>query len=358
MTDRKIIVNELLTFIQNKIDVLDELSILQICASNFTELEVETAKSELYNYLNCGQHMTRRKGDDKVKKNLKDILRVLKESDPDNQPIFVARDLNRLPPVTFDHVDVTRLLKDLTYLKNEINNLRSDCVTKSEMMQLQVSMRNDLLRNDLRHETMKRNVRTRKLKTSGPAQAESKTEDSSELEVSCEKSKVTSQKRSCSVTSLDTVVDEECTLVPSYRDIVNARPKASTIGSRDEMEKDGFKVVASKKRSKPNMRGTLANNGRIQVVEALSSIYVSRTKKSVTEDDIGAHIRELGEAYVSIELLQQKVDTTFNSFKVVVAAERINQFLDPNFWPTGVVFRRYRERFQRKTTNSKLSNNI
>ncbi|VVC99474.1 unnamed protein product [Leptidea sinapis] len=107
----QVIINEYLTFIQNKIDLLDELSIVQICATNFTETEVETGKSILYQ--SCGDkvRIVHRKGDDKKKRNIRDTIKLLKEVDHDVQPTFVARDLNRLPPVSFDYVDVTRLLK-------------------------------------------------------------------------------------------------------------------------------------------------------------------------------------------------------------------------------------------------------
>ncbi|VVC97648.1 unnamed protein product [Leptidea sinapis] len=97
-----VIINEFLTFVQNKIDVLDELSIVQICATNFTDSEVESGKSALYNACGDGVRNIQRKGEDRKKKNMK-------EFDPDAQPTFVARDLSRLPPVSFDHVHPTNI---------------------------------------------------------------------------------------------------------------------------------------------------------------------------------------------------------------------------------------------------------
>ncbi|RVE52249.1 hypothetical protein evm_003039 [Chilo suppressalis] len=43
-------------------------------------------------------------------------------------PTFVAKELHKLPPVTFDHVDVTRLLKDINLLKANL----ADVVNKLE----------------------------------------------------------------------------------------------------------------------------------------------------------------------------------------------------------------------------------
>ncbi|PZC71548.1 hypothetical protein B5X24_HaOG213162 [Helicoverpa armigera] len=54
---------------------------------------------------------------DGTEKSVQDIVTLLKETDPDDVPKFVAKDLHKLPLVAFDHVEVTRLLKDLTLLK-------------------------------------------------------------------------------------------------------------------------------------------------------------------------------------------------------------------------------------------------
>ncbi|PZC72878.1 hypothetical protein B5X24_HaOG210403 [Helicoverpa armigera] len=79
---------------------------------------------------------------DGTQKSVQDIITLFKETDPDDVPEFVAKDLHKLPPVTFDHVDVTRLLKDITLLKqsqaemqhqlevsnNTISDLRAELV--------------------------------------------------------------------------------------------------------------------------------------------------------------------------------------------------------------------------------------
>ncbi|VVC94838.1 unnamed protein product [Leptidea sinapis] len=95
MAGQLIIINEFLTFVQNKLDKLDEQNITQICATNFTDTEIEDGKSILYK--SCGDKVrhVQRKGDDKKKRNIKDVIRLLKEVDPGAQPNFVAKDLNR-----------------------------------------------------------------------------------------------------------------------------------------------------------------------------------------------------------------------------------------------------------------------
>ena len=56
----------------------------------------------------------------------------MKETDPDDVPDFVVRDLHKLPPITFDHVDVTRLLKDITSLKASLAEMQSNMVVSND----------------------------------------------------------------------------------------------------------------------------------------------------------------------------------------------------------------------------------
>lgn len=73
---------------------------------------------------------------------MQEIVKIVKETDPDCIPIFVAKDLNKLPPVTFDHIDVTTFLKEMLLLKKEVASLRREnlevpsLVTNEEMESL------------------------------------------------------------------------------------------------------------------------------------------------------------------------------------------------------------------------------
>lgn len=98
------------------------------------------------------------------------------------------------------------------------------------------------------------------------------------------------------------------------------------------------------------MRGTLAAS-KIQVAESQCAIYVSRTKKEVLVSDIESHIHEMGEQFVSVELLTQHNETAFNSFKITIMHSKLTKFLDSNFWPAGIVYRRYWERKVRTADN-------
>lgn len=119
-----IVLNEVLAFICNKIDVMTEESISRICVSAFTECDIVVAKQLLYDCLPTSKTMKQRKRSGKVLRDIDDIVCLLKETNPQEIPIFAARDLQKLPPVLFDHVDVTSILKDLVKMRNDIDRLQ------------------------------------------------------------------------------------------------------------------------------------------------------------------------------------------------------------------------------------------
>ncbi|PZC72301.1 hypothetical protein B5X24_HaOG211618 [Helicoverpa armigera] len=124
MRSEELVANEVLAFLQYQLDVMDEVSVTQICTSNFTEEEIRSAKKLLYESLQMADRMPTRRRDEKGERSLQDTIRLLKETDPDDVPTFVAKELRKLPPVTFDHVDVTRLLKDITSMRSSLVELQ------------------------------------------------------------------------------------------------------------------------------------------------------------------------------------------------------------------------------------------
>ncbi|CAB3235347.1 unnamed protein product [Arctia plantaginis] len=94
---------------------MDEQSLVQICESAFSTVDIKVAKSLLFESLS--KRPTTRKREGRTLRDLEDIISLFKETDPEKIPIFVARKLEKLPPVSFDHIDVTVLLKKIVYLK-------------------------------------------------------------------------------------------------------------------------------------------------------------------------------------------------------------------------------------------------
>ncbi|XP_045774235.1 uncharacterized protein LOC123873434 [Maniola jurtina] len=388
-----IIINEFLTFVQNKLDILDEQSITQICSTNFTDAEIEAGKSILYN--SCGDKVrhVQRKGEDKKKRNIKDVIRLLKEVDPDAQPNFVAKDINRLPPVSFDHVDVTRLLKDMTGMKNELSEFQTKM--SAELAEI---------RNSVVEQIQKLNMTTPKKRNSSliPLTPPSLVSAQEPTLATTARSSITPNYRNnvhkrVSPTSPSKSLPlvavppparthAPCTEVahtPTYRDIVFktarprqansarmarvtsgqssvsadaepviARPASSYKETMPDDKNASFTVVVNKFKTRKlrNMRGTSDTQCKIQVADTQCSIYISRAQKSVSVDNILEHIADMGEECISVEQLKQRNETSFNSFKVTIPTRKLDIFLDGKFWPAGLVYRRYKERYTKNAT--------
>ncbi|CAG9122649.1 unnamed protein product [Plutella xylostella] len=286
MESNKVIINEFLTFVQNKIDKLDELSVVQICATNFNDSEVEHGKSVLYENISDSGRCILRKGDDKTKKNLKDVIKLFKDTHPDRQPIFVAQDLNKLPPVTFDYIDVTRLLKDLVTMKTELQNLRNDCVSKSEIKGFE-----DKVCGDLRNlESSIKKLDTQKYPATTPSvqrRSPRRRTNNENMNVTPSSNKIPNESNDFQNTRPR---HTEPVRVPTYRDIavrpaVPTRPPAavplqanSTRPVRADKHDDSFTLVERKKRKRnTNMSGT-AQKPNTELLGLSSNTYTFISK--------------------------------------------------------------------------------
>lgn len=123
----------MLSFIQNKLSVMDNDSLIRICVSSFTSEDIKKSKALLFESVPTNKRNILRKQKGKENRDLVDIIDLLKWIDPDVTPIMVARQLEKLPPVTFDHLDVTKLLKDLTLLKNQVEIINSSYVSHDQL---------------------------------------------------------------------------------------------------------------------------------------------------------------------------------------------------------------------------------
>lgn len=125
-----LVLNEVLCYVMNRINVIDEITLIRICVTNFSENEILVAKAKLREFVETP--IVTRKGDGKASKNVQDIIKILKESATNKMPIFVAKDLHKIPPITFDDLDVSRILRELALMRSEMNTLKYSGETNKE----------------------------------------------------------------------------------------------------------------------------------------------------------------------------------------------------------------------------------
>ena len=126
-----LIIDELLCFVTNKIDNLDVDTLVRLCVETYTEKEIKCSKELLFDKLKCKDDLTEFKkrrsskvSESKEVKNIRDIYQLLQEKGSTKWPHFVASDLSKLPPITYDHIDVTALLNQLQNVRKDVDMLK------------------------------------------------------------------------------------------------------------------------------------------------------------------------------------------------------------------------------------------
>ena len=133
-----IIIDECLCFITNKIDLMDPDTVTKLCIDTFHESVIEKSKDLIFKLLHdagdstaYSRRLNKGPGTKSVK-NVQDIWLLLQEKGNIPMPKFVAHDLGKLPPVHFDHIDVTVLFKRIENGNATINILKDTISTLSE----------------------------------------------------------------------------------------------------------------------------------------------------------------------------------------------------------------------------------
>ncbi|XP_047035823.1 uncharacterized protein LOC124641699 [Helicoverpa zea] len=357
MSSKPLIANEVLAFINHAIDYMDEVSIVQICRSAYKEEEVCSAKLLLYKSLGQLEQMPsrRRDGGDK---SLQDIISLLKRTDPDDVTEFVAKDLHKLPPVTFDHVDVTRLLKDITCLKASLEDMKS----KMEASQVTINdLRGEvaLLRNavSISGSLDIINVNTRRgAQNASVISFESANSSASPIADVADNA----PRPAAAAAAVSTPAAEICvgTLTPkrayaavaaTNKPVVTQTKRAKAKGGKqtrgtsqpqtgpkkDMCDKDGFIKVERRKKRPPcrNQCGTAQTGPNILLRPAVptTQLYVSRLHHTTTVGQIVEYVRSKTNWTLRVAKLESRHNMNFNSFMVRVPTHHIETFLKEEF---------------------------
>ncbi|KAF9802925.1 hypothetical protein SFRURICE_015522 [Spodoptera frugiperda] len=136
------------------------------------------------------------------------------------------------------------------------------------------------------------------------------------------------------------------------------KPQPPTGPKKDTCDKDGFIKVERRKKKPPcrNQCGTAQPGPNILLRPAVptTQLYVSRLHHTTTVEQIVEYVRSKTNWTLRVEKLESRHNTNFKSFMVRVPTHHFETFLKEEFWPKGVVYRRFRGRLrdttQRNTT--------
>lgn len=402
-TNCNIVIDEMLAYIQNKLSIMDEDSLVRICVSAFTKKQIENSKLLLFESLPSEKRKQSRKGQGKESRELNDIINLFKITDPDVIPIFVARDLEKLPPITFDHLDVTKLLKDITLLQNEVKVIQSSYVTVQQLEEVKLDLHNmkyaslpmspcnvNMMGRGAYHDSGPVGMSCFNLSPDENSTKESqlspKHHDKSELNksksdqehqrvdfvpiVAANADSESSRHARARSVSMDTeraaaaaatvpalpcpaaADNASCAAVsiePIY-DGCKQKQFADVLKEKDLKKpvSDGeWTTVERKRRSKMSYRyhghmGVATDtNDKFRAAEKKVPIFITNVHKGTKEIDITSYIHTKTQENVKLEKIVMKTDSDHDAYKFYVSELKLSTFLDENLWPKGIIFRRF-----------------
>lgn len=394
----------MLSYIQNKISVIDEETLVRICKTSFSSDEIKNSKSLLFDSIPTDKIKIKRKNKGKEERDLADIVNLFKSTEPDLIPVFVARDLERLPPVLYDHVDCTKLLKDLLRVQTELKDVKSTYVTQDQLRDLRsefLQLKNDSLPYHL--STTTQNVNKRRgawLLDSGPmglsdmqnpSVNESLNNDNSETHyrdiMRVDLNNIVTQSAVDQRSEPGGSRSEKCepplkVLSPTKTGSVTSPAPSGADQRQDQLRNDGggasphsVNVNARKpllnndsnegwqrvsKRKKPIYRylGTTGvskdKEGKFKAAERRIPIFITKVHKDTKEKDIVDYLYKETHEMIRLEKISFKQERDHNAYKFFVPEQKLSMFLNDKLWPEGIIFRRFVNFTQNKTNGVNL----
>lgn len=358
-----IVINELLAYVQNKISITTEDSLMKICLSSFSSDQIDEAKTLLFESLPTEYRKKVRKGQGKENRDFMDIISLFKVVDSDVMPVFVARDLEKLPPITFDHLDVSKLLKDLIVVQSEIKNIKSSYVTTT---QLEEEVKSQL--QNMRHSgpslsaesqsdsSPKENLNYRSINVAsdcieGIPTNTTVSVDRERLDVGvegagrnvmCSTARATEQVRESSSPANNGVCEQ---LIDSNKcTFANALLRSKS--NKDDNEQEWTLVQKRRPRKNNRLKGKMGCNSveteyNFRAADRKVPIFITNVHKGTSESNICKYIYNKTSENVSLEKIVMKKQSDHDAYKFFVSASKLQIFMDEKLWPSGIIFRRF-----------------
>ena len=325
-----VVINELLCYVLNKIDSVPVDTLTRLVSENFPEDETETAKNLLSIHVEDSLKAGKRRGQNKKKLDLEEIVKMVVECDRTSLPSFVALKLSKLPPISVDCIDVSAMMRRQQVMEVEMSSMKD--------------MMDDILKITV--ETAKK-VETAKTVpvVSVPGMSEGHggeelAEGGGEPTPSASPTAATYAKVAASAI---------------------AGPSGAVKPARVDAAEEGWNMANGAKRGKPPVRKPpqarsnkgnstavigVRQTGPIKAVAAVKrlSVFMSRLPPGTGTEAVQEYVKEqTGAAEVTATKLTTRYDT-YESYRLDVINPSASNVLDPELWASGLIVRRFFEK--------------
>lgn len=334
-----LVINELLCYMLAKIDSVPTDILTRLVDENFSDDEVDNAKSLLCKNVDDSIKTGNKRGQNKKKHSLDDIVKMLVQCDRSELPKFVALDLSKLPPISIDCIDVSSLMRKQQLQEVEIAHLK-DLVQEILTVTAETSKRVEvgLLCNSncsVKNTSCTSSVlktpahppfpRDPALDTAAPGQGGASGPTYSEVV----RDAVTNPD-----TSEWTVANRKKQAkapAPKKPAVAQSPSSHGTVGSQQVRSAANKAVIGSRK------------TGPIKAVTTVKrlSLFMSRLPPGTGEDVVKTYVMEqTGAEEVTVMKLKTKYDS-YESYRLNIVNPSSDNVLDPELWAQGLVVRRF-----------------
>ena len=349
----QIVVNELLTFVSDKINTLPYDMIVKLLVDFYSDDDIASAKNILFQTAfndRDAPRLIKRKGKDKCLNNVQDILNIFLEMPPQSVPCYVAKELSRLPPLSMNCFDVSSLVKDMESVKLHLLILQEshETLMKAQLDKCQVRSSPESVSAEHHYPRS--------------ACAVSVDMDDQHVIDVVDKSECTDD----DLVLLASI--QQTTPPPTHRQRKSVNNNRQTSAST-QARRNTYAESVTRGRRQPNKHGRPASltttqtdsamirgNGTSSNIRSANTkrrastskarkqvgVFITRLARSTNPKDLATHVKRETGLSVSCEPLRTKFDT-YSSFCVRLPPRDQHLLLDSRVWPSGVMVRAFLE---------------
>jgi len=331
-----VVIDNILCFLTNKIGLLGTDTIVKLCTDTYSDDEIRKAKDTLFDL--CADDSTsrfiRRQGPKMSVQNIEDMVKLLQEKGQDI-PVFVVQNLSKLPPITFDSIDVSVLLTNLKNLQTEVDLLKGgmrDQMTTTDSMRAAMTTMNDRI-DGLEKETVTRDANLTRMENS----VDQRNPPFSFTD---------SQDAGPAYNHIDETQVKEL-----YADVARSKEpwhRMESVKGRVRQVPIAEPVQPRKPRG---ITGKATGSGLTTVnrlPRRLANVFISRFDPDVTADQVKRYLEEKLNLKIDVESVKTRFDT-YASFHVKCTCEDPSVFMDEELWPDKAYVRWWREKKEIKS---------
>ena len=122
ITNHDVQINELLCFVGCKSRVMSNPQISKLCCDFYAISTIQEAKDMLLGSISLPETDKRktRRRTTVAKTNMQDIITIFYEMKPREMPVFVAKNLNNLPPLSMDKFDMAHIIETMSDIQSKM----------------------------------------------------------------------------------------------------------------------------------------------------------------------------------------------------------------------------------------------